>query len=70
MASRLFQFAASAVSAAVGAAIAAARFCRSGEGRALFARVLDNARHQHAGISVLGFQVVAPTSLADSTTTS
>jgi 8-amino-7-oxononanoate synthase len=65
--SRPFMFTASAVPAAVGAALAAVRLCRSDEGRALFARVLDNARYLHAGLAALGFRVVAPTVLADGT---
>ena len=65
--SRPFMFTASAVPAAVGAALAAVRICRSAEGRALFARVLDNARYLHRGLSELGFKVVAPTRLADGT---
>jgi 8-amino-7-oxononanoate synthase len=63
--SRPFMFTASGVPAAVGAALAAVRICRSAEGRELFAKVLDNARHLHAGLSELGFRVVAPTKLAD-----
>jgi 8-amino-7-oxononanoate synthase len=65
--SRPFMFTASAVPAAVGAALAAVRICRSEEGRDLFARVLDNARYLHAGLSGLGFRVVEPTRLADGT---
>ncbi len=65
--SRPFMFTASSVPAAVGAALAAVRICRSDEGPALFARVLDNARYLHAGLSALGFRVVAPTRLADGT---
>jgi 8-amino-7-oxononanoate synthase len=65
--SRPFMFTASAVPAAVGAALAAVRICRSEEGRELFARVLDNARYLHRGLSELGFQVVPPTRLADGT---
>ena len=65
--SRPFMFTASAVPAALGAALAAVRICRSEEGRELFARVLDNARYLHQGLSDLGFQVVAPTRLADGT---
>ena len=65
--SRPFMFTASAVPAAVGAALSAVRICRSDEGRALFARVLDNARYLHHGLSELGFQVVEPTKLADGT---
>jgi 8-amino-7-oxononanoate synthase len=65
--SRPFMFTASGVPAAVGAALAAVRICRSGEGRELFARVLDNARYLHQGLSELGFRVVEPTRLADGT---
>jgi 8-amino-7-oxononanoate synthase len=65
--SRPFMFTASSVPAAVGAALAAVRICRSEEGRELFARVLDNARYLHRGLSELGFRVVAPTRLADGT---
>jgi 8-amino-7-oxononanoate synthase len=65
--SRPFMFTASAVPSAVGAALAAVRICRSDEGRRLFARVLDNARYLHRGLSGLGFKVVEPTRLADGT---
>jgi 8-amino-7-oxononanoate synthase len=68
IASRPFLFTAAAVPAAVGAALAAARICRSAEGPELFARVLDNAGYLHAGLADLGFHVVAPTQLADGTT--
>ncbi len=68
IASRPFLFTASAVPAAVGAALAATRICRSDEGPQLFARVLDNARYLHSGLEDLGFHVVAPTRLADGTT--
>jgi 8-amino-7-oxononanoate synthase len=63
--SRPFMFTASGVPSAVGAALAAVRICRSPEGAELFARVLDNARYLHHGLSELGFHVVAPTTLAD-----
>jgi 8-amino-7-oxononanoate synthase len=65
--SRPFMFTASGVPAAVGAALAAVRICTSDEGPPLFARVLENARYLHAGLSELGFQVVTPTRLADGT---
>ena len=58
---RPFMFTASSVPAAVGAALAAVRICRSDEGPPLFARVLDNARYLHDGLSELGFHVVPPT---------
>jgi 8-amino-7-oxononanoate synthase len=62
--SRPFMFTAAAVPAAVGAALAAVRICRSAEGRELFAKVLDNARYLHRGLSELGFRVVKATRLA------
>ncbi len=65
--SRPFIFTASAVPAAIGATLAAVRICRSTEGRALFARVLDNARYLHSGLRQLGLSVVKPTRLADGT---
>ena len=65
--SRPFMFTASAVPAAVGAALAAVRICRSDEGRELFAAVLESARYLHQGLSDLGLRVVAPTRLADGT---
>jgi 8-amino-7-oxononanoate synthase len=58
IAARPFMFTASAVPAAVGAALAAVRICRSPEGPELFARVLDNARYLQAGLRDLGFRVV------------
>ena len=63
--SRPFIFTASAVPAAIGAALASVRICRSEEGRQLFAQVLDNARYLHAGLQSLGFRVVEPTKLPD-----
>jgi 8-amino-7-oxononanoate synthase len=63
IASRPFMFTASAVPAAVGAALAATRICRSAEGPALFARVLENARYLNRGLHDLGFHVVEPTQL-------
>jgi len=63
--SRAFLFSASAVPAAVAAALEAIRICRSDEGPALFARVLDNARYLHEGLTQLGFEVVKPTSTPD-----
>jgi 8-amino-7-oxononanoate synthase len=65
--SRPFMFTAAGVPAAVGATLAAVRICRSDEGPQLFARVLDNARYLHSGLSELGFQVVKPTRLEDGT---
>ena len=63
--SRPFMFTASAVPAALGAALAAVRICRSAEGPELFARVLRNARYLHRGLAELGYRVVEPTRLAD-----
>ncbi len=65
--SRAFLFTASAVPAAIGAALAAVRICRSAEGPQLFARVLENARYLNRGLSALGFTVVEPTRMADGT---
>ena len=65
--SRPFLFTASGVPAAVGAALAAVRICRSDEGRALFARLLDNARYLNEGLHALGFHVVDPVALPDGT---
>jgi len=64
---RPFLFTASGVPAAVGAALAAVRICRSDEGRALFARLLDNARYLNEGLHALGFHVVDPVALPDGT---
>ena len=65
--SRPFLFTASGVPAAVGAALAATRICRSEEGRELFARVLDNGRYLNEGLRALGFHVVDPVALPDGT---
>jgi 8-amino-7-oxononanoate synthase len=67
IASRPFIFTASAVPAAIGATLEAVRICRSSEGPELFARVLDNARYLHEGLTALGFRVLPPTRLADGT---
>jgi 8-amino-7-oxononanoate synthase len=56
--SRAFLFTASGVPAAVGAALAALRITRSDEGRALMARVLENARYWSDGLVERGFKVV------------
>jgi 8-amino-7-oxononanoate synthase len=58
--SRSFVFTASGVPAAVGAALAALRIITSDEGAALFARVLENARHLNRGLHELGYSVVDP----------
>jgi 8-amino-7-oxononanoate synthase len=59
--SRAFLFTAAAVPAAIGAALAAVRICRSPEGRELLARLLDNARYLRQGLAGLGFDVLDPT---------
>jgi 8-amino-7-oxononanoate synthase len=56
--SRAFLFTASAVPAAVGAALAALRVLRSEDGPALLAQVLANARRLRDGLEGLGFAVV------------
>src|SRR5436305_3548926 len=63
--SRAFLFTAAAVPAAIGAALEAVRICKSDEGPALFAKVLDNARYLHTGLRELGYQTVEPRALAD-----
>jgi 8-amino-7-oxononanoate synthase len=61
--SRAFLFTASAVPAALGAALAALRIVRSSEGPPLLERVLANARLLRDGLQELGFAVVAPQEL-------
>ena len=56
--SRSFLFTASAVPAAIGAALAALRIIRSDEGPRLMAKVLDNARYWRDGLQDLGLRVV------------
>jgi 8-amino-7-oxononanoate synthase len=63
--SRAFMFTASAVPAAVGAALGALRIIRSEEGPQLMERVLDNARYLRTGLAELGYQVLEPTRLPD-----
>jgi 8-amino-7-oxononanoate synthase len=63
--SRAFLFTASAVPAAVGAALAALRVIRSDEGPQLLERVLANARYLRDGLAGLGYDVVAPQPLPD-----
>jgi 8-amino-7-oxononanoate synthase len=65
--SRAFMFTASAVPAAVGAAMGALRIIRSAEGPELFAKVLDNARYLHDGLADLGYKVMEPSRLPDGT---
>lgn len=56
--SRSFLFTASAVPAAVGAALAALRIIRSDEGPQRMAKTLDNARYLRQGLKDLGYQTV------------
>ena len=63
-ASRAFIFSASAVPAAVGAALGALRIIRS-EGPALFERLLGNAAYLRQGFRDLGLVVVEPGTLPD-----
>jgi 8-amino-7-oxononanoate synthase len=56
--SRAFMFTAAAVPAAVGAALAAVRICRSPEGVELLGRLAGNARYLERGLEELGFRVV------------
>ena len=64
IASRPFIFTASAVPAAVGAALGALRVIRS-EGDQLMARLLDNARYLRQGLGDLGLVVIEPGTLPD-----
>ncbi len=66
IASRSFIFSASAVPAAVGAALAALRVIRS-EGPQLFETLLGNASYLREGLRDLGLQVIEPGSLPDGT---
>jgi len=61
--SRAFLFTASAVPAALGAALAALRVLRSPEGPPLLSQVLENARRLRDGLHELGFAVVSPQAL-------
>jgi 8-amino-7-oxononanoate synthase len=64
IASRAFIFSASAVPAAVGAALGALRIIRS-EGPELFEKLLDNSRYLRQGFRDLGLRVVEPGTLPD-----
>jgi 8-amino-7-oxononanoate synthase len=64
IASRSFIFSASAVPAAVGAALAALRIIRS-DGPGLMARLLENAAYLRQGFRELGLKVVEPGMLPD-----
>ncbi|MBN1530113.1 MAG: aminotransferase class I/II-fold pyridoxal phosphate-dependent enzyme, partial [Thermoleophilaceae bacterium] len=63
--SRAFMFTASAVPAAMGAALGALRVIRSPEGPELMAKVLDNARYLHRGFAELGYEVNEPIPMPD-----
>jgi 8-amino-7-oxononanoate synthase len=56
--SRAFMFTASAVPAAIGAALGALRIIRSPEGPELMERVRENALYLERGLTELGFEVV------------
>ena len=62
--SRSFIFSASAVPAAVGAALAALRVIRE-DGPQLFERLLSNAEYLREGLRHLGLKVVEPGTLPD-----
>ena len=62
---RAFLFTAAAVPAAIGAALAAVRICRSAEGRELMRQLLDNAHYLHRGLEELGYRVVEPSAGPD-----
>jgi 8-amino-7-oxononanoate synthase len=64
IASRAFIFSASAVPAAVGAALGALRIIRS-EGPEMFEKLLDNSRYLRQGFRDLGLRVVEPGTLPD-----
>jgi 8-amino-7-oxononanoate synthase len=64
VASRSFIFSASAVPAAVGAALAALRVIRA-DGPELFTRLLGNAEYLREGLRSLGLRVVEPGTLPD-----
>jgi 8-amino-7-oxononanoate synthase len=64
--SRSFMFTAAAVPAAIGAARGALEIVRSDEGPQLMAKVLDNARYLHDGLADLGYAVMEPQRLPDS----
>jgi len=66
IASRSFVFSASAVPAAVGAALAALRVIRA-EGPRLFEALLGNAEYLREGLRELGLRVVEPGTLPDGT---
>ena len=62
---RAFLFTVSAVPAAIAAALAAIRICRSDEGPQLFGRVLENAAYLHNGLQQIGWKTVEHQPLPD-----
>lgn len=62
--SRSFIFSASGVPAAVGAALAAVKICRT-EGPALYRKLLENAEYLRHGLEDLGLTVVQPGRMPD-----
>ncbi len=64
---RSFMFTASAVPAAVGAALEAVKIIKSDEGPGLLRKLLDNAAYLQAGLDSLGFSVVPAGTLPDGT---
>src|SRR5215467_6041242 len=66
--SRAFLFTASAVPAALGAALAALRVVRSDEGPPLLAQVLGNAQYLRDGLAAAGYDVVDPQPLPNGET--
>jgi 8-amino-7-oxononanoate synthase len=65
IASRPFMFTASAVPAAVGAALGALRVIRGPDGPELLEGLLANSAYLHRGLTDLGLRVVEPTRLDD-----
>jgi 8-amino-7-oxononanoate synthase len=65
--SRAFLFTASAVPAALGAALAALRVIRSDEGPALLATVLERARYLEDGLQALGYRTLSGEPIRTST---
>lgn len=59
LSSRAFLFTASAVPAALGAALAALRIIRSEEGPPLLAAALDNAQHLSNGLQEIGYRTLS-----------
>jgi 8-amino-7-oxononanoate synthase len=65
--SRSFMFTASAVPAAVGAALSAVKIIKSPDGPALMGRLLENAAYLERGLTERGFTVVPAGTLPDGT---